>query len=158
MDAPIQVQGSIIEIYHYLLKYEETNDGVSLQKSEGFVTQEEAEQQKCFLETYEEEQLINGKIVKIPISYSNFSIEVLDTSSFKWLDGIDVGTQDNAMQKAIEIYNMGEQAYLDSKNAPSKMESLEKENRQLKARVSAQEENSKFLEDCLIEMASVVYS
>lgn len=35
---------------------------------------------------------------------------------------------------------------------------LQEENKQLKAKILAQEQSSTFLEDCLIEMASVVYA
>lgn len=137
----LRVNGSLVELLHHYITY---TDGEGNENTVFVRDQQEVELMKRQLEIFEEA--------------INFVVGDIDTSSYEWLDGIDVGTQDNAMQKAIEIYNMGEQAYLDSKNAPSKMESLEKENRQLKARVSAQEENSKFLEDCLIEMASVVYS
>lgn len=136
-----RVNGSLVELLHHYIKY---TDGEGNENTVFVRDQQEVELMKRQLEIFEEA--------------TDFVVGNIDTSSYDWLEGLDVGTQDNAMQKAIEIYNMGEQAYLDSINAPSKMESLEKENRQLKARVSAQEENSKFLEDCLIEMASVVYS
>ena len=79
------------------------------------------------------------------------------TSDIEWMGGIEVADVPDTMAEAIKIYEMGQAAYEKLKPTPT-LESLEKENDLLKAQVTMQDEKQTFFEDCLLEMAEIIYA
>lgn len=49
---------------------------------------------------------------------TEITFKSITTAGLEWLDGIDVG-EEMSMEKAIEIWQMGEAAYTKSKNQPT---------------------------------------
>ena len=91
MKYPFQMYGRIIQIYRYSATYierrpnraNETND---IEVTRYFVNEKEAQRK-------------GGTVI------------ALDTSTYEWLDGIEVDDVPNTYGEAIRIYNMGETAY-----------------------------------------------
>ena len=81
----------------------------------------------------------------------------LDTKGF-----CTITVQDSAVtalvvdQEALDAYNKDHPD--DTPEKPTTIEDLEQENKLLKAQIQAQTERSDFIEDCIAEMAGVVYN
>lgn len=88
---------------------------------------------------------------------TNGTVSALDTSNYDWLDGIEVADVPDTMGAAIKIYEMGRAAYEALKPAAT-LESLEKENSLLKAKIAMQDEKQTLMEECLLEIGEIVYA
>lgn len=74
----------------------------------------------------------------------------IDTSDIEWMDGLTFDSRD----EALSWIGKGEAAYLEEQNKPSTEENVE----DLKAKISALTTSNQMLEDCLVEMAGIVYA
>lgn len=105
----IRVQGNVIQIIRYNVKYKENNIEMVMEASK----LEEAEELK---------KAFNGEI------------ETLDTSNIEWIDGVKIPETNKPMEEALKILNMGEEGYKDFllKQEKMKAENLLAENESLK--------------------------
>lgn len=105
----IRVQGNIIQVIRYKVKYIENDIEMAMEAS----AQEEAESLKT---------AFNGKI------------ETLDTTGIEWIDGVKIPETNKPMEEALKILKMGEQGYKTFLENQEKMkpENLLVENETLK--------------------------
>lgn len=95
------LQGNQIQLYKYQLSYKDPK----------------GEDQIVYFPSNEEVELHKNRLLKQFSADGNeapeFVITDLDTSSVSWMDGIDVGDEQQ-MKKAEEIFEMGKDAYMES--------------------------------------------
>ena len=96
---PFGLLGNVIQLYHYQLAYTD-KDGTQQIAYEIDMPNIEATQQRL-----EREECCN------------FIVSEIDTTEVNWLEGLDVGECN--MEKAIELWQMGEKAYNEMLNAPT---------------------------------------
>ncbi len=108
---PFYLYGSLIKLHQYALSYttpeKHTEDGETIpseSKTEYFPDLNSLEEGQAMLERFE--------------GCTGFTTEKLDTAGLQWLEDIDVG-EEQSMEKAIEIWQMGEEAYQDLLNTPT---------------------------------------
>lgn len=84
-------------------------------------------------------------------------IDYINTKGFCTLTIIDGAVTALVVdQEALDAYNKDHPDVTPEK--PTTIEDLEQENKLLKAQLKAQTERSDFIEDCIAEMAGVVYN
>lgn len=95
------LQGNQIQLYKYQLFYKGPK----------------GEDQIVYFPSNEEAEFHKNRLLKQFSADGNeapeFVITDLDTSSVSWMDGIDVGNEQQ-MKKAEEIFEMGKDAYMES--------------------------------------------
>ena len=108
---PFYLYGSLIKLYQYALTYTTPET----ENEEGEVIPSETKTTYFpDLDSLEEGQLILEKLE----GCTGFSSAPLDTNNVAWLEDIDVG-EEQSIEKAVEIWEMGEEAYRDSLNIPT---------------------------------------
>ena len=107
---PFRMYGRIIEINRYSVTYQEQLP--ELPQSDNEETPEQSPIERTeYVSTQEEANAIAER--------TSGTVTALDTTTYEWLDGIEVPDVPDTFSKAVKIYEMGQAAYQELLNTPT---------------------------------------
>lgn len=98
MKYPFGMRGRVVEVFRYTVAYTET-------------VEEEPVEQIGYCHTQEQAQALAER--------TGGSITALDSSSYEWMDGIQVADIPDTYGEAVKLYEMGREAYEAALQAPT---------------------------------------
>lgn len=109
---PFRMYGRLIEIYRYQVDYKENIDEVD---EDGNVV----EKQVSFTDYFPTKEMAEDVAV-----LKKGKILELDSTSYEWLDKIEVDDVPDTYAEAVKIFEMGENTYKEKSEKPSVEEEL----------------------------------
>ena len=107
---PFRMYGRIIEINRYSVTYQEQFPTFSQPDGEETPQQESIEHIE-YVPTQEEANAVAER--------TGGTVTTLDTTTYEWLDGIEVADVPDTFAEAVKIYEMGQAAYQELLNTPT---------------------------------------
>lgn len=107
---PFRMYGRIIEINRYAVTYQEQFP--SLPQPDGEETPEQEPTERIeYVPTQEEADAVAER--------TGGTVTTLDTTTYEWLDGIEVVDVPDTFSEAVKIYEMRQAAYQELLNTPT---------------------------------------
>lgn len=109
---PFSMYGRIVQIHRFSVTYEEETQW----PDEDGVLETHTETRTEYWNTLEQAEAVAGR--------TGGAVAELDSSSYEWLDGIEVADVPDTYAEAVKIYEMGQAAYEAERAKPTPEETI----------------------------------
>lgn len=146
MQYPFMMYGRIIQIHRYSVTYQEEYEQLD---DEG-VPETSAESRVEYCNTQEQAEAVAA-------AHEGSAVTQLDSSTYEWLDGIEVADVPDTYAEAVRVYEMGQVAYEAERNKPTPEESIASIEDAMCEQDMAADNRMAALEDAVCELDAAIH-